>query len=185
MGVVIAVAGLLGLVLLLLAVPLSVEFRVDGIQPFRGQVVVRWLFGLVRIRLPLPVASRPRPRKRNRVRNVLTALREAAFRGRVHRLVSDLVHAVHFQRVRLLVRLGLGDPADTGRLWAVVGPVSVIAQSRGADIRIEPDFLEPVLEIQADGRVAIVPLRILLLATGFVLSPPAIRAWRALGGDRA
>ena len=83
------------------------------------------------------------------------------------------------------MRLGLGDPADTGRLWAVVGPVNAIARSRGADIRIEPDFLEPVLEIQADGHVAIVPLRILLLATGFVLSPPAIRAWRALGGDRA
>ena len=61
MGVVIVVAGLLGLVLLLLAVPLSVDFRVDGIQPFRGQVVVRWLFGLVRTRLPFPAASRPGP----------------------------------------------------------------------------------------------------------------------------
>ena len=200
MGVVIAVAGLVGLVLFLLAVPLNLDFRVDGIQPFRGQVGVRWLFGLVRIRLPFPVASRPgtknaaepgnappraRPRERNRARNVLTAFREAAFRGRVYRLVSDLIHAVHFHRVRLLVRLGLGDPADTGRLWAVVGPVNAVARSRGVDIRIEPDFLEPVLEIQADGRVVIVPLRILLLAAGFALSPPTIRAWRALGGDRA
>jgi len=199
-GVAIAVAGLLGLVLLLLAVPLNVDFRVDGIQPFRGQVGVRWLFGLVRTRLPFPAASRPGPKepvepggdprrarsgRRSRPRNVLAALREAGLRGRVQRLASDLVRAVHFHRLRLLVRLGLGDPADTGRLWAVMGPVNAIAQSRGADVRIEPDFLEPVLEIQADGRVAIVPLRILLLAMGFVLSPPTIRAWRALRGDRA
>jgi hypothetical protein len=196
-GLLLLVAGLLGLVLVLLAVPVSVEFRVEGILPFRGQVGVRWLFGLVRVRLPLHRAGpgkareprsairRERPEDPGRGRNFLAVLLQAGFRRRLHRLVGDLLHAIRVHRVRILLRLGLGDPADTGRLWAVMGPVNALAQWRGADIRIEPDFLEPVLEIQADGEVAVVPLRFLLLAAGFAVSPPTLRAWRTLRGSRA
>ena len=186
MGVLLLVAALLGVALLLLAVPVSVEFRVEGILPFRGRVGVRWLFGLVRVRLPLRRAvPADRPEDRGRGRNVLAALRQAGFRRRVHRLAGDLIRAIHVHRLRILVRLGLGDPADTGRLWAVVGPVNALAQWRGADIRIEPDFLEPALDFQADGTVEIVPLRFLLLAVGFAISPPSIRAWRTLRARRA
>lgn len=197
MGVVLVVAGLLGLVLLLLAVPVGVEFRLEGIEPFTGEVGVRWLFGLVRFRIPVPrVGPRPeatpraararaRPKARGRHRNVLAALRQAAFRRRVYRLVRDLVRAVHLRRLRLLMRLGLGDPADTGRLWAVVGPLNAVARLRNADVRIEPEFVDPVLEFQADGRLLLVPLRFLILAIAFALSPPTIRAWRTLKGSHA
>jgi hypothetical protein len=83
------------------------------------------------------------------------------------------------------VRLGLGDPADTGRLWAVVGPLCAVAQLRNAELRIEPEFVDPVLEFHADGRVRLVPLRFLGLAVAFALSPPTIRAWRTLRGGHA
>jgi hypothetical protein len=199
-GVVFLLAGLVGLGILLLAVPVSVDFRVQGIEPFSGHVGVRWMFGLVRLRLPFPGAgSSPRRREevpkaprdgdgsapRGRGRNVLAALRQGAFRRRVQRLVGDLVRAVHVHRVRLLMRLGLGDPADTGRLWALVGPVNAVARWRDVDIRIEPDFLEPVLEFEADGRVDVVPLRFVVLVVGFALSPPTLRAWRTVREDRA
>jgi hypothetical protein len=199
-GVVLVVAGLLGLVLLVLAVPVDVEFRLEGIEPFTGEVGVRWLFGLVRFRIPGPRVGKPtprpeakpkaarvraRPKARGRHRNVLAALRQAAFRRRVYRLVRDLVRAVHLHRLRLLMRLGLGDPADTGRLWAVVGPLNAVAQLRNAELRIEPEFMDPVLEFQADGRLLLVPLRLLILAIAFALSPPTIRAWRTLKGNHA
>jgi hypothetical protein len=201
-GVLLLLAGLLGLVLLLLAVPVNVDFRVEGTGSLSGQVRVRWMFGMVRIRAPFPRGGAPgrrpeeesratrtsdgsEPRGRGRGRHVLAALRQATFRGRVYRLVGDLVRAIHVHRVRLRVRVGLGDPADTGLLWAVVGPVNAVAQWRDADIRIEPDFLEPVLEFHAEGGVAIVPLRFILPAIGFALSPPTIRAWRTLRGHRA
>jgi hypothetical protein len=192
-GAVLVVAGLLGLLLLLLAVPVDVEFRLEGIEPFTGHVGVRWLFGLVRFRIPVPRVGEPRPgagsRRKGAVvrarpeasgrrRNVLAALRQGAFRRRVHRLAGDLLRAVHLRRLRLLMRLGLGDPADTGRLWALVGPLNAVAQLRGAELRIEPDFLEPVLEFRADGRVLLFPLRFLILAVAFALSPATIRAWR-------
>lgn len=199
MGLVLVVAGLLGLVLLALAVPVDLEFRLEGIEPFTGEVGVRWLFGLVRFRMPVPRVKptpkpeakpkaarvRARPKARGRHRNVLAALRQAAFRRRVYRLVRDLVRAVHLHRLRLLMRLGLGDPADTGRLWAVVGPLNAVAQLRNAELRIEPEFVDPVLEFQADGRLLLVPLRFLTLAIAFALSPPTIRAWRTLKGHHA
>ncbi len=200
MSVVLLVAGLLGLVLLLLAVPVDLDFRLEGIEPFTGQVKVRWLFGLVRIRIPVPRAGRrtprpeaekkaarkrARPRARGRHRHFLAALGQAAFRRRIYRLARDLARAVRPRRLRLLVRLGLGDPADTGRLWAVVGPLNAVAQLRNAELRIEPEFLEPVLEFRADGRVLVVPLRFLFLAVAFALSPPTIRAWRTLKGNHA
>jgi len=196
-GVVLVVAALLGLVLLLLAVPVDLEVRLEGIDPFQGQVGIGWLFGLVRLRIPIPAArptpepeTRPhevpeQPRARGRARNALAALRPAGFRGRVYRLVRDVVRAVHVQRLRLRVRLGLGDPADTGRLWALMGPLEALARMGNAEIRIEPDFLDPVLEFQVDGRVRIVPLRFVALAGAFLLSPPTIRAWRTLRGHHA
>jgi len=199
-GAALVVAGLLGLVLLLLAVPVDMEFRLEGIEPFTGEVGVRWLFGLVRFRIPVPGAGKPtprpearpkaararaRPRAGGRRRPVLAARRQAAVSRRVYRRLRDLVRAVHLRRLRLLMRLGLGDPADTGRLWALVGPLNAVAQLRNAELRIEPEFVEPVLEFQADGRVLLVPLRFLVLAIAFALSPPTIRAWRALRGSHA
>ncbi len=200
MGVVLLLAGLLGLGLFLLAVPVNVDFRVEGMTSLSGQVGVRWIFGLVRIRFPFPRSGGPgrRPEEesrgarardgsehRGRGRSVLAALRQAAFRRRVYRLVGELLRAIHVHRVRLRMRLGMGDPADTGLLWAVMGPVNAVAQWRDADVRVEPDFLEPVLEFHAEGGVEIVPLRIVLLAICFALSPPTIRAWRTLRGHRA
>jgi hypothetical protein len=195
-GVVLVLAALLGLILLLLAVPVGLEFRLAGIEPFTGEVGVRWLFGLVRFRVPVPgvgtrtpspreARARARPGPRGRRRNALAVLRQAAFRRRIYRLAGDMARAVHLQRLRLLMRLGLGDPADTGRLWAVVGPLSVVARPGHVEVHIVPEFVEPVLEFQADGRLRLIPLRFLVLALGFALSPPTIRAWRTLRGDHA
>lgn len=194
------VAGALALIVLLLAVPIDVAFRVKGIEAFEGQLSIRWLFGLVRYRLRVPDQHRKKSpqgptsggraarRKRKAAGDrghVLAVLRQAAFRRRVLRFVADLLRAAHLRELALRLRLGLGDPADTGRLWALVGPLGAAAQSlRGADVSIEPEFIDPVLEFDARGRSLLVPLQILALAVAFVLSPPALRAWRTLrSGD--
>ncbi|MDH5538462.1 MAG: DUF2953 domain-containing protein [Rhizobacter sp.] len=184
--------------LLLLAVPLHVTLRFEGIEAFGGELELRWLFGLVRFRVQIPgegkkataagaivSKAREQPRPGGGGAHVLAALRQAAFRSRLYRLVNDLVAAVHPRELRLRVRLGLGDPADTGRLWALLGPLNAAAQDLSdAQVRIEPEFIDAVLEFQAHGRLLLVPLQILALAAGFALSPASIRAWRALrSGD--
>jgi len=191
------IAIILGLPVLLLALPIDVAFRVEGIETFNGQIAICWMFGLVRFRVRIPgVSKSPRAPKATKVRvkpdkrsgrlNVLALLRQAAFRQRVYRLVADLAGAAHLRQLRLRMRLGLGDPADTGRLWALVGPLNVVAQNlRNADVQIEAEYLDPVFEFQARGRLLLVPLQFLILAIGFALSPASIRAWRTLKGHHA
>ena len=196
----IAVAVIVGLPLLLLAVPVKVAFRVARAEAFSGKIAIHWMFGLLHVFVRIPEArqaphlaapSKPekpkklnqgRSRSRSRSRsNALALFWQADFRQRVYRLVTDVWRAAHLHRLRLRMRLGLGDPADTGQLWAVLGPLSALAQGlRGADVHIEPAFMESVFEFHARGRLRVIPLQFLALALAFVLSPVCIRAWRSL-----
>ena len=117
---------------------------------------------------------------------LVAVLRQPAFRRRVLRLVTALVRVAHVSRLRLRVRLGLGDPADTGRLWAVVGPLSAVSHGLpGADVSIVPEFVEPALELRARGRLRVIPLQVLALAFSFALSPASFRAFRTLRSGHA
>ncbi len=195
----VAAGVLLGLVALL-AVPVGVAFRLERVEAFAGRLTIAWLFGLVRVRVPVPRAGKPpaeppaaakgagnRARRRARAGSarILAVLRQAAFRRRVHRLVRDVLRAARLDRLRVRMRLGLDDPADTGRLWAVVGPLgAATGDLHRADVRIEPEFLGPALELRARGRLRVVPLQVLALAVSFALSPASLRAWRTLrSGD--
>lgn len=194
------IAIVVGLVILLLAIPIGVAFRFAGIDAFNGQIAIRWLFGLAKFRISIPDAkpkpAKPRtepartgakkkPKPRRRV-NVLAVLRQAAFRRRIYRFLKSLLRAAHARRLYLRLRLGLGDAADTGRLWAFAGPLNVLAQNLpNAEVRIEPEFADPVLEFETHGRFLLIPLQFIFLTVAFVLSPPSIRAWRTLRGSHA
>lgn len=143
----------------------------------------------MRFRIPILVAQEalaPPVSRRNRSPggggpNALDSLRQAAFRRRVYRLVRDLFAAAHLHQFRLRMRLGLGDPADTGLLWAFVGPLNAVAQGMpNVDVGIEPDFREPVCDFELHGRLMLIPLQFLALVIAFALSPGSIRAWRTL-----
>ena len=181
------IAVLLGL----LAIPVAIDFHVQGV-PVKNEVRFVWAFGLVNVRLRDSPASdgagepvealEPAPRKRSRTRsNPLAALRQREFRRRLLRFVRDLWHAVHKEELQLHVQLGLGDPADTGRLWAVLGPLSgVLRNADDLAIDIEPDFAEARLDFESSGRISLVPLEILGIALAFALSPPVWRGLRAM-----
>lgn len=195
MGFVALTLGLmLALLIALLAVPLTVAFSVHRIEKTKGLVRFRWLFGLVRIQLRIPRPAKARsgiepappkktkpPRRRKRkggASGMLSLLGQPALRRRVFRFVRDVVRATHPRKLFVRMRIGLGDPADTGRLWAIVGPVAGIARSvRSAELRIEPEFIEPVFEVAAHGRFRLVPIRFIALTTAFLLSPTMLRAW--------
>jgi len=201
--VLLPLSGLLALLILLLAVPIVLTFRFEnagfeGMEAFKGQVTIGWLFGLVRIRVPVPGDTRLRhsgtrrqaakkhdkSRKPGARSNFVALLRQATFRRRIYRLVKDLIRATGLRRLNVQMRLGLGDPSDTGCLWAFVGPLNAALQNlENAEVRIEPEFTVAVFELHARGRARMVPLKLLGLAIGFALSPASIRAWRALKGN--
>jgi len=201
--VLLSLLGLFALLILLLAIPIALTFRFEnigfeGMEAFKGQVTIRWLFGLLRIRIPVPgdtgmhrsgtklqaAKKQGQYRKPGARRNLVAILRQVKFRQRVYRLVKDLIRATSLRQLRLRMRLGLGDPSDTGCLWAFVGPLNATAQNlRNAEVRIEPEFMDAVFEFHARGQARVVPLQLVGLAIGFALSPASIRAWRTLKGN--
>ncbi|MDH3560532.1 MAG: DUF2953 domain-containing protein, partial [Gammaproteobacteria bacterium] len=109
--------------------------------------------------------------------------RQKSFRRRVTRFIRDVWHAIHKRDVRLNVRIGLGDPADTGQLWAVVGPVAgILSTAREATVGIVPDFVEETFELDSRGNLRLIPLQMLYLAAGLLLSPSI---WQGLKQMRA
>ena len=193
------IAILLVLLLVLLTVPISVTFRMDRIKEINGHVIFHWLFGLVRFRVGIPRAvkavkrhpkkTREKTKKRKQgdnVRVVIALLKQSVFRRRVIRFSKDLFCAAHARDIYLRLRIGLGDPADTGRLWGVLGPVTGIATNlRFAEVRIEPEFLAPALEVESHGKLRLIPLQFIVLATAFMLSPATLQAWRTLHRSNA
>jgi len=192
-------AGLLALALGTLAVPVDVEVR----RPGRGlptSVRIGWLAGRLEWE-PAGGEERPaeaegpapeeeaeeepeedeRARRRGpKLRDVVTALRTPGLGRAVGRLLSRLSGAVRLRRAAASVRLG--DPADTGRLWGLVGPVVATLPARWRDrVDLQPDFSPGAADVAGRLRGRVVPLRLVAAALGFVLSPPVIRAgWRTV-----
>lgn len=192
--VLLSIVVLPALVVTLLAVPITVVFRIDRIDKIKGQLSFRWFFGLVRFRVAIPGAARPEPRRRgksakrtregkpgSKSRAIFKLLKQSEFRRRVIGFIKDMLRAIHARGLYLRLRIGLGDPADTGRLWALLGPVAGMAASlRSAEVRLEPEFMDPVLEVESHGEFRLVPLRFIALAIAFVVSPTTLRAWRTV-----
>ena len=188
------IAILLALLLVLLAVPITVAFRIDRIKEIKGQVNFHWLFGLVRFRIGIPGATKAesqrklRPAKKTRKRKpgsnaheVFALLKQSSFRRRAIQFITDVLRATHARDLYLRLRIGLGDPADTGRLWSLLGPIAGVATNlRRAEIRIEPEFMDLVLEVESHGEFRLIPLQFIALATAFMLSPATLQAWSTL-----
>ena len=180
----------------LLAIPVSFRYRVAWGRETRREFRLRWLFGLVEVELPraggdspaekrAPLAkTRHREREARRKGNPAAALRHAPFRRRMLQFVRGLWRAIEKHDFRLRLRIGLGDPADTGQLWAFVGPLAgLLAGCRQAAVEIEPEFVDAVFELDSSGEIRVVPLRLVGLVLGLLLSPAAWRGLRLMRGS--
>lgn len=178
-------AAFLLLLIALLAIPLTLTFQVSWQQAFESDIELQWAFGLVRIRSRSSRAAAPTPEGEKREpgvgrgkrapgkrQNFFAVVRHTEFRRRIIRFISDMWRAVHKKEVSARVRVGLGDPADTGQLWAIVGPMAgMLANVQAASIDIEPDFLDATLDLDSSGSVRIIPLHMIYLGAALLLSP--------------
>ena len=196
MLVVWSLIALLASLLILLAIPVELAFSVqrrEGRQEGRG--TISWLFGLVRLQLGKskgraeskllrPKAKRRQP-KRSGARRIWAVVRIEGFGWRVLRLARDLIRRFHIFEISLNVRLGLDDPADTGRLWAVVGPLAaMLTLPPVACVAIEPEFSTETLEIDGKGHIRIIPIQLLFVILVFLLSLTTLRAMYSMGVAR-
>jgi len=174
------------LLLGLLAIPIDLVYRVSWRGKLQGELQLSWLFHLLRVRIPLERTPSTQPPKQTRNlqkhrrkshskyrTNPLAAWRHRSFRRRIIRFLQDLWQAIHKRDMYLQLQIGLDDPADTGQLWAVMGPLSaVLTQIQTVQIDIVPDFSDSHLEITSYGDIRIIPLQLLTLSLAMLLSPP-------------
>jgi hypothetical protein len=181
--------------LILLSIPVTLQFALSWPDTSGNDVRLGWAFGLVHVRIgrkqSLPAeASRParspkargKPKKLSKAKpDILPVLGERKIRQRAMRFVNDLVRAVHKDGIRISARIGLGDPADTGRLWSILGPLSTVLSSiRSASITILPEFMDTVLDIDARGRLRVIPIQIIGHVVALLFSPVFWLAMRRL-----
>lgn len=194
------------LLLALLFVPADFTISTGTRAGFRFRV--RWLFGLVRVGpagqeraarpRPAPVEARAakegppgepaRRRPRSRRRAARTAGRLLTIEGlasRAGKLARDGVRSLGWRRLRVSVRAGTGDPADTGELCGLVGSVLACLPGRPSlRVEFEPDFVEPVFDAEAEGAGRFVPARLVGALARFAMSRPGRRAIKVLVWDR-
>ena len=180
------VVAFLLLIIALLAVPVTLTFQMSWQQQLQGDMTLHWLFGLVRIRLPSFKPKPPVPEGKERTQkpdhadrsprnrqNVFAVVRQKSFRRRIVRFIRDFWRAIRKRDVSLHIRIGLGDPADTGQLWAVVGPVAgILSNAKEASIEIVPEFFDETFELDSSGNIRLIPLQLIYLTVGLLLSPP-------------
>ncbi len=178
------------LLLALLMVPVDLSYRLEWRRGFDAEFRLLWLFGLVDTRFvptpeeqPVAAAEESRQESARHKLRPLAAIRQKSFRRRLLRFAGDTWRAIRKRDLYLRARVGLGDPADTGQLWALLGPLSGwLASLDDAAIELEPEFADAVFEVDSGGRVSLIPLQFLYLALGLLLSPSI---WQGLRQMRA
>jgi hypothetical protein len=188
----------LALIITLLAIPFEIIFKIQREKEFHSDVEVRWLFGVVRFAVPGKSQRKPDKKpakdKKQKKANKKSAngkaikdlLLNARFRYRAIKFVKDVFKSMQIAAFYMHIRLGLDDPADTGRLWALLGPLAIILSNlSNARVMLEPDFQEETVYLDGKGRVRIVPLQVIFTILAFVFSPITISAmWKAFGSSK-
>lgn len=186
----------------LLAARVTIVVDVHRRKSLHARARVQALWGLVDVHWPRsgppkphehkpprrPGAGRPgaerrrarrKPSARASLRRARAALGARGVAPSFARYLSRLSRALHPDEFTASFRFGLGDPADTGSAWGALAPLYVAVASYCPELRVAPAFDEACFDVDARGRVSVVPLELLLLTLAFVLSPAMLRAARA------
>jgi len=186
-------AGLVVLLALVLCVPLNVTLRLDMYGKPKFRLRLAWLFGLVAKEVR---KGREKPKekrkvvkgkpetaeKRRRAGVILDILRTKGLLRQVKNLLRDLFSCLRIRDFGASLRVGLDNPADTGLLFAVIGPVVPwLSSTCPTRLRVQPSFAdEAVFEGYLYGAVRLRPIQLVIPFLGFVLSLPTLRVIKTL-----
>ena len=149
---------------------------------FRGRLT--WLFGLISkevSRREKKPEKKERRRKRPNLRTIIEILSAKSFLRQLQRLIRDIFWRLELKRLECDLRLGFDDPADTGFLFAVIGPITVfLGNSLFRHIRIEPSFERAVFQGYAHGVIRVRPIKLALPLIRFIFSLSAIRVLKKM-----
>ncbi len=190
MWVIAILAGLAGVIILTLCMPLDATLNIEA--PGKPKLRLVWLFGLISRELgrakkkPKKEKQSPKEKpKKKRAPDFGTILKILRTRGlpiRITTLVRDILGQFKIRELALNCRLGLDDPADTGLIFALVGTAtSFFNLPAKYQIRIQPSFAdEPVFDGRLHGVVRLQPVRLVWPLLKFIFSLATLRVAKIL-----
>ena len=193
MWVIATLASLAVLIILVFCVPLDMTFHMEAYGRPKFRMRLLWLFGLLSKELgkgkrkpeeKKRVAEGKPKRRKSRIRatTILQILRTKGLLRRLGGLLRNTISRLSIKEFRANFRVGLDDPADTGLLFAVIGPAtSFLNSSWHHQIRVEPSFEdEAVFEGYLYGTVRLRPIQLVPPFIRFVFSLSTIRVLKVL-----
>ena len=183
--------------LILLIIPISLSLSITKKQNVEGYARIVGLFGLLKFQTHFPSESKSKKHStthtkttfkrksktgnKNSNRQSLSLFSQPAFRRHIIKFIKRMLIATHAQKLYLRCRIGLSDPADTGMLWTVMGPLSGLLKNlQSMTIELEPEFINEGIEIESHGHFHLIPLQFIALTVAFMFSPTTLRAWQTL-----
>ena len=195
--VLVALSSLAGLLVLLLSVPIDLSFSMERDERFRSRMRIGWLFGLVGKDLgggengkESKEEEEEKPKKRGRrgkrsPRTFLAAIRTRGFPRHSLRFAGRMLRAIRVRELNLGLQIGLGDPAETGRLLGLLSPVAAcVGAIPGVHVSVEPDFYQETFRGYCNGSARIYPIRMVPPIVLFALSLTSFRGLKAMLGAR-
>jgi len=184
--VIVLLVGLAGLAILILSVPLDLTFQLDTEERWKFRLRFTWLFGMVSKEAKKGKQKKPeeKPGKKSRFdsRTVLLILRTKGLLKQIKSLIKGILGQLKIRELIADLRVGLGDPADTGVLFAFIGPTTVFVNSLTTHrLRVQPAFGdEAVLDGYLSGHVRLWPIRLVTVFLKTAFSLATIRVIRTL-----
>ena len=193
MWVTITLASLLLLLALVLCVPLDVTIRLDTGSCPKFKLRLVWLFGLIAKEVGKG-KKRPKPAKtkakgksaRPAIKTISDILRIKGLLKQFHRLIGRLISSFKIKDLKADLWIGLDNPADTGLLFAVIGPPFLFLDSLFPQrVGVRAVFTdEAVLGGCLNGVVRLLPIKLVMAVLGLVFSLPAGQVIKTLVRDK-
>lgn len=193
MWVIATLAGLAALITLVLCVPVDAVLKLEVSGRPTLRLRLRWFFGLVTREITKgekrpeekrgKAEDKRQPRRRwGSARGAFEILRTKGLLRQLKVLVKDVLHCLRIRDFTMDFRVGLDDPADTGLLFAVIGPANLFLGSTfSRHIKLQPSFeSETILEGYCYGVVRLRPIQLSVPLLRFIFSMAAIRTVKAL-----
>lgn len=184
---------ILFLIFLLLIIPVEFVFNYKNFETPVKKVILSWFFGIISFEVypkktpskgKKELKTRSEKKKGTGFSKIRKILGNSKFTAKTYNTVRRLLSSAKPKLNRLYLKIGLGDPADTGILWGLLGPLSGILHGYpDKDLVIEPDFLDPAFDVDTHGKITIIPLEIIFIAFSYIFSPVVLKTyWFELRG---
>lgn len=192
MWVVATLAGLAGLIILLLCIPLDAALNLDMSGRPKFSIRLVWLFGLVSKEVSKrekkdeekKKRTKEKPKKKRGIgfRTTLKILRTRGLLRQVKDLARGVLGQLKIRELAVNLKLGLDNPADTGFVFALIGSTTpFLSLPSQYQLRVQPSFSdEAVFEGYLHGVLRLRPIKLVKPLIRFIFSLAMLRVVKIL-----